>query len=84
MKIFQMVVFTAVMFGNIHFEWIKNGYAATLGAAIMTYYATLILIKAIEGGYLGQRASRRLRTMEARRAADSAGHNSGSVVSRRA
>lgn len=43
MKLFQMAVFTAVLFGNIHFGWIRNGYAATLGAAIVTWYATFIL-----------------------------------------
>lgn len=47
MKLFQIVVFTAVLFGNIHFEWIKNGYAASLGAAIAAYYATLILVTVV-------------------------------------
>lgn len=84
MKIFQMLVFTAVLFSNIHWQWINNSYAATLGAAIVTYYATVILIKAIEAGWLGPRALRRLRTMEAAQVSVSAQHNSGLEASRRA
>jgi hypothetical protein len=77
MRLFQMIVFIAVLFGNIHFEWIKNGYAATLGAAIVTYYGTLLLVKAIEAGFLGQRASRRLSRTVSRLERDLAARNSG-------
>lgn len=84
MKFFQMLVFTAVMFSNIRWQWIQNGYAATLGAAIATYYATFILVKAIEVGWFGQRALRRLRTMEAHLVADSGQHSSDLAMSRRA
>lgn len=72
MKLFQIVVFTAVMFGNIHWQWIKNGYAATLGAAIFTYYVTVLLVKAIEAGYLGPRARLRLVQRATRLGLDSA------------
>ena len=84
MKLFQMLVFTAVMFSNIRWQWINNSYAATLGAAIVTYYATTLLVKAIEAGYLGQRASQRLAMMAERVERDSAVHSSGSATSRRA
>ena len=61
MKLFQIFVFTAVLFANVHWRWIDNGYAAALGAAIVTYCATLIVIRAVEAGFLGRRAAQRER-----------------------
>ena len=84
MKLFQMLVFTAVMFSNIRWQWVHNSYAAALGAAIVTYYATTLLVKAIEAGYLGQRASQRLRMTVERLERSAVLRNSGSATSRRA
>lgn len=65
MKLFQTVVFTLVLFSNVRWQWINNSYAASLAAAIVTYYATLMAVRAIEAGCLGRQARLRLaRTVE--------------------
>ena len=84
MKLFQMVVFTLVLFSNVRWQWIDNSYAASLGAAIVTYYATLIAVRAIEAGFLGRRAAQRLARMVAGPAVAAAADNTGLAMSRRA
>ena len=48
MKLFQMLVFTAVMFSNIRWQWTPNGYLASLIGVAASFLATVVLIKAIE------------------------------------
>lgn len=84
MKLFQMVIFTLVLFSNVRWHWIDNSYAATLGAAIVAYYATLILVRTIEAGFLGRTASLRLARTAARLERQSVARNSGLAASRRA
>ena len=50
MKLFQMAVFTLVLFSNVHWQWTPNGYLASLLATAAAFVATVILIKAVETG----------------------------------
>lgn len=44
MKLFQMLVFTAVLFSNIHWQWTPNGYLASLIGIAVTFAATCLLV----------------------------------------
>lgn len=45
MKFFQMLVFTAVMFSNIHWQWTPNGYVASLLGIGAAFCATWLLLR---------------------------------------
>lgn len=49
MKIFQMLVFTAVLFSNVHWQWTPNGYLASLIGGGVTYVATLAVVWISDG-----------------------------------
>lgn len=42
-KIYQITFVTAVLFGNVHWEWTDNWYAASIGAGILAWYSSAIL-----------------------------------------
>jgi hypothetical protein len=82
MKLFQMLIFTAVMFSNVHWQWTPNGYLASLIGAGVTYVATVAVVwlsDALRG--------LRLRKAEARPSIRSAGQQrlrqGGYAVARR-
>jgi hypothetical protein len=49
MKLFQMIVFTAVLFGNIYWKWTPNGYLASLIGMGAAFCATVILLWTVDG-----------------------------------
>lgn len=44
MKLFQMLVFTLVLFSNVRWQWTPNGYLASMIAAGVTFAATWLLV----------------------------------------
>lgn len=44
MKLFQMLVFTAVAFSNIRWQWTPNGYLASMIGGGVAYLATLAVV----------------------------------------
>lgn len=84
MKLFQMTVFTLVLFANVHWQWTPNGYVASLGGAIVAYSATHLMVLAIEAGLLGRRAAQRLARKAKALGFDAAAGNADSARLRRA
>jgi hypothetical protein len=44
MKLFQTLVFMAVMFSNIRWQWTPNGYVASLLGGLAAFFATVLLV----------------------------------------
>lgn len=44
MKLFQTLVFTLVLFGNIYWEWTPNGYVASLLGGLAAFFATTLTV----------------------------------------
>jgi uncharacterized membrane protein len=63
MKLFQMLVFTAVMFSNIHWQWTPNGYLASLISIGVTFIATVSLLWIID---VSRRAARYIKPRRGR------------------
>ena len=86
MKLFQMVVFTLVLFSNVRWKWTPNGYLASLIAMGATFLATVFVIKVVETvrWLVGLRAMPRSDRSGRERRAERAVGNSDLVKSRRA
>lgn len=51
MKLFQTLIFVAVLFSNIHWQWTPNGYVASLigfGVKFFVTYALVLLKEALQ------------------------------------
>lgn len=67
--VFQLLIFIAVMFANIHWQWTPNGYLASLIGIGTAFATTWLLLKLLDGLRLLSDA-RRLRRAKQQRPAE--------------
>lgn len=47
-RLFQILIFTGVLFANVYWQWTPNGYVASLLGILASYFATVALSKFID------------------------------------